>query len=39
MRRAGDLEAVLDVEPYKRLPAVRQFREQLQTIRAEADLP
>jgi hypothetical protein len=38
MRRAGDLEGVLDVEPYRRLPAVRQFREQLQTTRAEAGL-
>jgi hypothetical protein len=36
MRRAGDLEGVLDIEPYQRLPAVRQFREQLQTTRAEA---
>jgi hypothetical protein len=38
MRRAGDLEAVLDVEPYRQLPAVRQFREQLHTTRAEAGL-
>jgi hypothetical protein len=38
MRRAGDLEAVLDVEPYRRLPAVRQFCEQLQATRAEAGL-
>jgi hypothetical protein len=38
MRRARDLEAVLDVEPYRRLPAGRQFREQLQTTRAEAGL-
>ena len=30
MRRARDLEAVLDVQPYRQLPAVRQFREQLQ---------
>jgi transcriptional regulator with XRE-family HTH domain len=34
MRRAGDLEAVLDVEPYRRLPAVRQLRERLQITRA-----
>jgi len=34
MRRAGDLEAVLDVEPYRRLPAVRQFCERLQITRA-----
>jgi hypothetical protein len=26
------------VEPYRRLPAVRQFREQLQTTRTEAGL-
>jgi DNA-binding transcriptional regulator YiaG len=38
MRRAGDLEAILDIEPYRRLPAVRQFREQLQITRAEAGL-
>jgi transcriptional regulator with XRE-family HTH domain len=38
MRRAGDLEVVLDVEPYRRLPAVRQFREQLQATRTEAGL-
>ena len=36
MRRAGDLEAVLDVEPYRQLPAVRQYLEQLQITRAEA---
>jgi hypothetical protein len=38
MRRAGDLEAVLDVEQYRQLPAVRQFREQLHTTRTEAAL-
>jgi hypothetical protein len=38
MRRARDLEAVLDAEPYRQLPAVRQLREQLQTTRAEAGL-
>jgi hypothetical protein len=38
MRRAGDLEAVLDVEPYRQLPAVRQYLEQLQITRAEAGL-
>jgi tetratricopeptide (TPR) repeat protein len=34
MRRAGDLEAILEIEPYRRLPAVRQFRERLQITRA-----
>jgi transcriptional regulator with XRE-family HTH domain/tetratricopeptide (TPR) repeat protein len=38
IRRAGDLEAVLDAEPYRQLRAVRQFREQLQTTRTEAGL-
>jgi transcriptional regulator with XRE-family HTH domain len=38
MRRARDLEAVMDVEPYRRLPAVRQFREQLQATYAAASL-
>jgi tetratricopeptide (TPR) repeat protein len=38
LRRARDLEAVLDLEPYRRLPAVRQFREQLQATHAAASL-
>jgi tetratricopeptide (TPR) repeat protein len=38
MRRAGDLEAVLDVDQYRQLPAVSQFREQLHTTRMEAGL-
>jgi hypothetical protein len=38
VRRAGELEAVLGVEPYRRLPAVRQFRERLQTTGAAAGL-
>jgi hypothetical protein len=38
IRRARDLEAVLDAEPYRQLPAVRQFRDQLQATRTEAGL-
>jgi DNA-binding transcriptional regulator YiaG/tetratricopeptide (TPR) repeat protein len=38
MRRAGDLDAILDVEPYRRLPAVRQFREQLHATDTAAGL-
>jgi hypothetical protein len=38
MRRAGDLEAVLDVDQFRQLPAVRKFREQLYTTRTEAGL-
>jgi tetratricopeptide (TPR) repeat protein len=39
MRRARELQVVLDVEPYRRLPAVRQFSEQLQATSAKAGLP
>jgi tetratricopeptide (TPR) repeat protein len=38
MRCAGDLEAVLDMDQYRQLPAVRQFRELLHTTRTEAGL-
>jgi hypothetical protein len=38
VRRARDLEAVLNVEPYRRLRAVRHFSEQLQATHTAAGL-